>query len=447
MSEKNFKLARPKKDPFFGFLTGHALTLRKNRLNYMLECMMKYGDFIEFKIANKIRTIMLTGHEGIEQVMVKKAKIYSKNTPGYKIVSEITGNGVFTDSFDRWQDARKIAMPYFLTSHMENYTRVANKVAKQIVSDLSASNQREINICPYMTKLTLQVLGECIFGQDLGNYSEEIDESLTKMINIKNAQINILFPKFSKSKKMGDRVFNEEKLKLDKIIQLLIDNTKKTSFYDNSLLQALEKSNYANEPYYLIDQVRTFAFAGHETSASVLSWCFDYLKIHQEWQNIIRDEISLHCQNDEITLHDLKKCEVLERFVKEVMRLRPPAWSFGRYCEEEDEIFGEKIKVGDIITISPFLTHHNPRYYKDPFKFNPNNFTRGEIENRPRGAYIPFGIGPRVCLGAELAMIEIQMTIIYFLKNFKITGSHTPAEIDPLISLRAKNGIYIELKR
>lgn len=444
-------LKSPPTDFLTGFLTGHGLSLRKNRLKYMYNSMLKYGDFIEFKLGPKLRTLMITNPEAIEHVLVKNAKNYTKNTQGYVKVSQITGNGIFTDSGERWKNARKISAPLFTTTKLEGYFDIvkesAKKISNQIDNSLSISNT-QVNISNYMTELTLQVLGQCIFSFDLGDYSKEVDLELTKMINIKNSQIGELMKFNTPSRKKQNIEYKKAKEALDNVIQTLIQKSKSQNNYEESFIYALENSPDASAPNYVLDQVKTFAFAGHETSASVLQWAFYYLARFEKFRSEIEEEILLLTSNgDELQKNDLSKFVKLEMFVKEVMRHRPPAWSFGRYTIEKDIILGEVVYPGDIITLSPYLTHMNPNLFTDPQEFNPLNFSNEKISMRHRCAYIPFGTGPRVCIGAELAMMEIIYMIIEIIKKFEIQTNLDIIEMDPLISLRPKSSVILDLRK
>lgn len=444
------KLKSPPLDKWTGFFTGHGLSLRKDRLGFMYQSMIEYGDFVEFKIGKKFRTLMINNPEGIEHILIKNAKNYTKKTIGYKKVSQITGNGIFTDSDERWKTARRISAPLFTGPKLDTYYSKVKNCCKKLIEEISLEHDKSnsINISPYMTKLTLQVLGQCIFNYDLGDYSHEIDVQLTKLIEIKNSQINDLFPYLSPKKYFQEKEFHEATEKLDKIILKLIGISKSKPNYEDSFINALEQSPDAVDPKYVNDQVKTFAFAGHETSASVLSWAFYFLRKHEDLQFEIAQEIR-QITNDPFTLEkqDLNKFVKLEKFIKEVMRHRPPAWSFGRYAEVEDTIFDEKIYPGDIITLSPFLTHHNPELYQNAQNFNPENFNEENINKRHRCAFIPFGNGPRVCIGAELAMLEIMQTIIVVLFNFKIEQNIQEIEMAPLISLRPKENVVLKISK
>jgi cytochrome P450 len=187
------------------------------------------------------------------------------------------------------------------------------------------------------------------------------------------------------------------------------------------------------------------AFAGHETSASVLSWTFYFLTKNPDWCKEVTKQVREVLKSDKIELVHLEQMPLLKMFIQETMRLRPPAWSFGRYALAEDEIFGEKVYPGDIITISPFLLHHNKDIYPNPKEFNPNRFLPEEVEKRPKATFIPFGLGPRFCVGADLAMIEISMIVACVLRTFDVEASNSTVEMEPLISLRPKGGVELTL--
>lgn len=432
------KLVTPPKDFITGPFTGHGLQLYRNRLGYMHECMDKYGDFIEFFVGKRFRTLMINSPEAIEWVMLKNAKNYSKDTPGYRKVAEIAGQAVFTDSGDLWKKERALIAPYFKKSKLTGYEDIVKKSCDLLKKRVFESNiENEVNISTLMTEYTLRVVGECLFKEDLGVYAVDIEKELTNLINIANGKINKLINIPTKKSKVENQSFKDSVNKLDEIIKSLIDRSRKKNI--DNFVKALDEADFDTSEKFIIDHVKTLAFAGHETSASVLSWCFYFLTKEREWYEKIEIEVLNNQSGD---LEDFKN---LDLFVKEVLRLRPPAWSFGRKAEEDDVLFDEKVLAGDIITISPYLIHHNKDLYKDPLIFNPNRFSEEEVKKRHRASFIPFGYGPRVCVGADLAVIEIKHAIVAVMKTFRILKSDRIVEMEPLISLRPKGGVYIKL--
>lgn len=414
----------------------------------MHSSMLNYGEFIQFFIGPKKRTLMINNPEGVEWVMLKNAKNYTKNTPGYRRVAAITGDGVFTDDGPKWSRARKVIQPFFSQIHLERYFQVTRKSCSLIKDEIDdhLRHQSVVNVSPFMTKHSLTILGECIFGTDLGDYAKEIDRELSVLIDVANDSINDVLPFPSKRKKDNRQKMKNAQHKLNTLIKELIANSYQDEIDPGrNLIHALREASDSDEQFVL-NQVKTLIFAGHETSANVMSWTLYFLAKEKEWRHLIIEELKQKVSGDLPTFEELNQLEKLKMFVRESMRLRPPAWSFGRIALKEDVIFDEKVLPGDVITISPFLMHHNPRLYNDPLQFNPEHFNEENMKKRPKGAYMPFGLGPRFCLGVDLAMIEIMTTMVTFLNYFKFP-EHMKEDVlmESTISLRPLGGVKLEL--
>lgn len=437
----------PPTDPWFGLLTGHALTLRKRRLDFMYESFLKYGVFMKMKLASRV-TYILSHPEAVEWVLKSNAKNYPKNTPGYKKVSDVIGDGVFTDVGEPWKKARKVIQPFFNPKKFDRYRSIVKKEclnSLQKIEEMDLSNP--VNISILMTEFTLQVLGQTMFNENLGQFVDVINKDLTTLIHITEDRLNYINPFPSQHKKDQKEKLDKAMASLDGVILDLINQTKKQSIDpDNNFVHAFLESPFEFSDRNLLDQVKTIAFAGHETSANVLSWTFYFLGKYPYWREQINEEVRRVLKDKEPQAEDLEKLPLLNMFIKESMRVRPPAWSFGRLTIEDDIIHGHPIKKDDLITISPYLIHHNPEEWEEPEKFNPLRFS-AEKTITPF-SYIPFGGGQRVCIGADLAMLEISMILAHFIKNFDLSlPENFKVNMEPFIALRPDKSIKLYLKK
>jgi cytochrome P450 len=185
-------------------------------------------------------------------------------------------------------------------------------------------------------------------------------------------------------------------------------------------------------------------FAGHETTANVLMWSFYFLALHSLWQERIHKE----GQDRDFaysTEADLAAYQSLDWFIKETMRMRPPVWSFGRIAILADEIHGEKVRPGDLISLSPFLIHHHADYWDRPEEFLPERFAKAPVNY----TYIPFGLGPRICMGERLAYLEMRVFLLSTVKHFRFSLSENSegVKLNPQVSLRPNKDIILKVER
>jgi cytochrome P450 len=192
----------------------------------------------------------------------------------------------------------------------------------------------------------------------------------------------------------------------------------------------------------LRNETITFLLAGHETTANALTWTFYLLSRHPDVEGQLREELSHVLSGRAPTLEDLPRLVYLERVVKESMRLYPPIWIIERRVIADDVVGGYRLPAGSAVVIAPYALHRHPAFWERPESFEPARF-----ENRPPEAYIPFGAGPRYCIGREFATLETQLIIAMVVQGFRLrlVPEH-PVEPWPGITLRARHGLLMTLR-
>lgn len=440
------KFTTPPRDRYIGLLTGHALKAR-DRLNFY-KWMATYGDYTHFKLG-PMSVYLFTDPDAVNYILKKNARNYTKNTPAYKIVDRVTGKGIFTESEASWLRIRKIAQPFFTQSQTGHWEKIVEKVALDLEVILHEIEKKgdAYNFSPLMTKLTLRVLGESIFDKDLGVAADVFDRELKQLIFLTNEMITQKMS-FNFFKKMSsERKFRASMLILDTLISKLVDEAKsEVNHNPNNMIHSFLKAPYEINQQFLIDQVKTMAFAGHETTSTVLSWALHFLSIYPDWQEKILLELNSLFPNGILKAAEIGQCQNLDIFINETIRMYPPAWAFARRAIDDDTIEGYTIKAQSIVTVSPYLLGHDQRYWIHPSEFNPNRFIDTEhVKLRHAYSFIPFGLGPRACIGERLSRLELNMIIATFIKDFKLLAVNPNIEMEATLTLALKNGIQLRL--
>ncbi len=195
------------------------------------------------------------------------------------------------------------------------------------------------------------------------------------------------------------------------------------------------------------DEVITIFFAGHETTATALTWAFYLLSQHPDVEARLREEVNTILAGRVPTFADLPKLEYLHRVLQETLRLYPSAYLFARQAVNDEGIDGYHIPAGNLIFICPYVTHHDPAYWPDPERFDPDRFLPEQVAARPREVYYPFGEGPHLCIGNHLAMMEMQLILAMALQRYRweLIPGH-PVAIKPVVSLTPKYGMKMRLR-
>ena len=196
------------------------------------------------------------------------------------------------------------------------------------------------------------------------------------------------------------------------------------------------------------DQVVTIFMAGHETTSQALSWTFYLLSQHPAAEAKLHDELAVMLQNRTPRYDDLANLRYTRMVIEEAMRLYPPAHTFGRQPIADDEVLGHRIPAGSEVLIVPWLLHRKPSLWENPDRFDPERFAPERAAARPRFAYVPFGAGPRICIGAAFAMAEAMLILATIAQRYRLRlKPGFPVEPQGLITLRPRYGLKMLLER
>ena len=196
-----------------------------------------------------------------------------------------------------------------------------------------------------------------------------------------------------------------------------------------------------------MEELLTLTLAGHETTANALAFTFYLLSSHPDIARRASDEVATVLCGREPGLEDLPKMPFTKAVIEEALRLYPPAWVVERIALEADEVNGYQIPKGGIVGVSPYLMHRNPRYFENPEGFDPERWLVPD-PSRPKLAYMPFGGGPRTCIGNAFAMMELQIIVPMLLQRFQL--SLVPGfklELEPSVTLRPAKGIWMNARQ
>jgi len=198
----------------------------------------------------------------------------------------------------------------------------------------------------------------------------------------------------------------------------------------------------------LRDEALILFVAGFETTANALTWLWYLLDKNSEVVKKLQKEAKTVLQDGKPTFDDLKKLVYTKQVIQETMRLYPPAWSTDRVVLEDFEIDGYTFKQGDIVVPFIYAVHHHEQYWENASVFKPERFRKEQAAERPPFAYFPFGGGPRLCIGNQFAMMEMQFLLAMLVTQFqfKLAQNHEP-ELQPMVTLRPKGGLWMQINR
>ena len=237
----------------------------------------------------------------------------------------------------------------------------------------------------------------------------------------------------------------------DRQLYALVDERRAMTNRPNDLLTMLLEARDADtgeamSDQQLRDEAITLFAAGHETSSNGLSWILYLLSQHPEVLRSLRNEVDEVLGDRTPTFNDLPGLSYPMQVIKEGMRLYPPAFAIGREPIEDDVILGHRVPAGSVVFIAIAAVHRNPDWYERPTDFYPEHFLPEAEKERPRLAYMPFGAGPRMCIGNHFALMEMQLLLAMMVRrfNFELLPGH-PIKPEPLITLKPRYGVKMRV--
>ncbi|MEL7147062.1 MAG: cytochrome P450, partial [Bacteroidota bacterium] len=356
----------------------------------------------------------------IHHILQDNHRNYKKSL-AYKKLSLMLGNGLFTSDGDFWLRQRRLAQPAFHKERIEGYFEIIKRhVSEFIVTSRCATDSLALG--SEMTKLTLKIIAEALLGLNLHNRYQVVEEKLPWLMRfmIRRITSGLNTPLWlPTSSNKNFRFFTNE---IRDMIQEMIREKRKDPAGNHDLLTDLIKAvdeetgeGMSNEQ--LTDEVLTFFLAGHETTAVAAFWTMYLLEINPRARKCLLQELEV-IQFDQLKLDDLQALSYLDAVIKESMRLYSPVWVLGREALGDDQLGPYDVKKGDSIIFSPYLIHRHTAFWQKPDEFEPARFLNGT--QIVKNTYIPFGNGPRLCIGKSFSLLELKVMLIAMVKELDL---------------------------
>jgi cytochrome P450 len=416
--------------------------IRKSPLDYGRHLFEKYGDTVEFKIA-RYHVKALNTPELHEYVLKTNYQNFIKGK-AYERMQPLIGQGLLITNHENWRQNRSIVNPAFRIKKLESYFSEIQTSTFDLFNNFRDGHQYDFH--QLMMELTLSVISRVLFHIDLSGRSERVSKAIHDYMEGMENQIFHMssFQKYIPTP--SNRKFLKAVKYLDSIVYDLIKQRRKDYHNRDDLISMLIRAQMNDgakgiTDHYLRDELMTFMVAGHETTANAISWALYHLADNPDVLAKCYEEIDKY-KNEELTFKSLDQYEYLEKVINESLRISPAVWITSREVKDHDEFEGIALKKGMIVIVSAYFLHHHPRYWKDPEKFDPERFSK----DYNKKAFVPFGVGPRSCIGEHFARIEMRTILIHFLRkyNFKLVQKKIKALAT--ITLRPENGLILEIK-
>ncbi len=455
---------------------GHADEFRSQRLPFLRRVSAE-GDIVRLRFFGRT-LVMVNAPEIAHEVLVEKARAFSKSPATRLILYPLAGEGLFTSGGDLWKRQRKLMAPMFNHGQIAGFAECMTTCAHRTADRLVAGETTDI--ARATTQIAMSVVGKALFDAETFDDADELGEALTTSLAWSDTQMGTPWMVGQLMGQLAVRLFHErargtlrdvaasvlERLEtpiayhlpasrpardaiavIDRRIARMIEDRRSVGFAREDLLTQLLRAQDEDTGGRMTDkQVRdeavTLFVAGHETTATGLAWAFYELARNPAlYDRVQREGDSLGGAAPR--MEDLGKLSLSAKVFKEALRKYPPVYVIARETTSEVEIAGYTLPRHTIVLVPPYSIHFNPRVYPDPERFDPERFDPAQESARHKSAWLPFGGGPRVCIGNHFALMEGQIVLATMARRlrFELPPGREVVEAEPFATLRPAGGM------
>lgn len=431
--------------PFIGSMVDFA----RDPIKFITRLQADYGDVAAFSLLGN-KSVLLSDPHDVDRVLLETGKRYDNGKQtGSHTMETILGNGLVTSEGDFWKRQRKLIAPAFHHQSIKKY-------ADQIVAysqDLAATWQNGAvrDVHQDMMALTQRIIMKVLFDVDVSDSTGEASEAFDAMMKAMGAEqtsIEAVLPNFvpTRSRTQMQAGVNYINGMLMEIIEKRRSETDTRHDLLTMLMETRDDEGQPMSTNQLLDEIRTLYLAGHETTATTLSWAWMLISQNPDVYAKLEAEVDRVLQGRAPTADDVGQLAYCNAVIKESLRYYPVAWITRRVPLEDVEIGGYHIAKGTFVFLSPWVLHHDPRWFDQPETFMPERWLKDKADLPLREAYIPFGGGPRVCIGNGFAMMESVLILAALVQQFHVAVlPEQRLDIELAGTLRPKFGLNATL--
>lgn len=436
--------SRPGRFPF-----GNLHEFRQDALGLFERAAKEQGDVARIRFGPN--TLIQVNHpDGVQHVLQTNNRNYGRNTFGNQLIRMITGLNLFTSEGDYWLRQRRLMQPAFHRKRLDRFGQIMTDATFRMLDrwQPAIQNGTPLDMHTEMMRITMDIVGQSLFSVDLIAETSVLGRAFSVSTEYINHRFRVPIALPLSIPTARNREVNRAIVDVRTIIQQMIDERRRTGEQKDDLLAMLMEARDEETGATMTDeQLRSEAGivigAGQETTSNLLTWAFHVVAAHPEIESRVLAELDAALAGRTPTLDDLPNLPYLKMLIDEILRVYPPAWAItSRNALADDTILGYHIPRGSQVFILPYILHRDPRFWENPEQIIPERFAPEHEASRHRYAYLPFGAGPRKCIGNSFALIETQMILAALLPKVRLALQPGFQVVpDPAFTLRVKGGL------
>lgn len=399
---------------------------RLGMVPFYLQTWRDFGDIIRLKMGPMV-IHQVVRPEHVRHVLVQNAANYPKGFSHDKLRVSL-GYGILTSEGDLWARQRKLMQPTYTPKAVGQYADIMVDATEKMLQRWQAQRKSSepLVVNQEMMRLTMSVISRSMFGLDISEEFAEAGQALINILDFTAARTMAMIdpPLFIPTP--ANRRYKQSIHTVDSLLYKIIRQRRQQPPGDDLLWLLMnakdEETGQTMDEKQLRDEVLITFFAGHETTALLLTWTWYMLAGHPEVEETLHAELGQVLGGRPPALQDLSNLPYTRMVLDETLRLYSPVAIIARDPVADDEIDGYHIPAGSLMVVTPYITHRHPEYWSDPDAFDPQRFRPEEVEKRPRYAYFPFGAGARICIGMHFALLEGTLVLADVAQRYRLAA-------------------------
>jgi cytochrome P450 len=424
-------------------LLGHFLELRRDRLHLQQRLADETGDIAAFTVGPR-RVVAVSSAELARQILVEKDASFKKARGLSVFARPLLGNGLLTAERSDHRRQRRLLSPAFAPRRMANYAAIMARESARCARRLAGAG--EVDFAEEMARLTLAIVGWTLFDADLEADARAVNDSLTDAMKfiVRATALQMPMRFWRLPIPLAERM-RAGVASLDDVVYRMIRERRGSDCDRGDVMSILltardtEGDGSGLSDVEIRDQAMTLVLAGHETTANAMAWAHHLLAENPAVYDDLQAEVGTVLGDRPPSLEDLPRLPLSLQVMKEAMRLFPPAYVVARNAIEDVTIGDFDIAKDTIVAVNIYGMHRRGDYFPDPLRFRPERFAPENEKDLKKGAFLPFGGGPRICIGNHFALTEGQIILSTLAARTRMRRTrNTPVRGEPLVTLRPR---------